>query len=38
VIVESLNDFEYRHEPPAGGRIVKISTFNRQERDSIADT
>jgi hypothetical protein len=37
VIVEPPNDFEYRHEPPAGGSIVKISTFNGQECDSIAD-
>jgi hypothetical protein len=37
VIGEPLNDSEYRHEPPASGSIVKISTLNRQERDSIAD-
>jgi hypothetical protein len=37
VIVEPLNDFEYRHEPPTGGSIVKITTLNRQERDPIAD-
>jgi len=37
VIVKALNDFEYRHEPPTVGSIVKIATLNGQERDLVAD-